>query len=1492
MSHPTIESTPPPPAPSSPFISPDQASTQTESGESTVQVSFSLGGHPSGIVPYAELARQRQLHQQQQHVHEHEHWQPHAHTNTDAHTNTQALDCQRGSDTPMTDVSKATSITSTSTSTSISTPVSTSVSESTALVSAPYANGLGSQRVWTQGSFNTEDALDNNSSYNSNGGAAIDGDSGSGSRNITRLGCTSVGEEAEVHAEKPAEQHVAAAEREYQYLQNTYLHNQYRHTDMHMGQKRDQQQSYPTQIQAQVQRQGKMDRATRGDQEQADVGSVASNNKIEEKYSSSRSSYDNATVDQCRIVGPKTTVDANNAAPSATIMTQKPGTHSHGSRASSSAVSNISFEHKLRCTVPLIPSHPMTSSSTPTPTTPTLTVPKTPAPPVAEDEYSSLLDTEHSLPDSNLSPPSTSSPSPMLSTFTTALSDPDKLSKPSNATATVTTTIATTSIEPSATTPATTAESKQPSTSTMDGLEPVLHTTPQSDLTAATTAAIAAPAPSDTVPKMSRVHPAIAQPQKKPIQPQPLHENVKATFAVVADLAGKESWATKERFPPHLRGPLFECAKVALAVRTTGYMIEDHFFVHLQTILPYNKFTLKKLIYKNILPEWIRELQTQKEGLLAMFKKRVHADALALGLSTEFIQRSENNVSDDSRKTLTWTPGLRLLLWEIVEKYMEIRAANKELHLIDSKTFPPHRPESQTKKDAYETLLQSFPAGCMTSAEISRQYSQLKEKVTSQKKATTENQDSQPVSSICSTSSANGVQRRSLSVATPTELLPLENRNHSVTAATPLESALASTNTTSYRPPSPEDSPATTPMMHLLDRRSSEMSTGRHQNLSTDEEMQQGASKFDGIARDCRSESRRGSGSCSQDPLIIPDTPTRRLEPSITAGAREIPQGSMQQLFATSDPESRRQSASDTAASSSQLLFRPPHLSAVRMPLPLSPLSPQWFSADNTTQTTKRTRDDTDASATPMRPVLLVPPSSIGVGTAPTTQAMDTSLSELPISTAISSRPVSRTSNASYSPRAATYSPALHSIGGPSKRVRCDSLNSPIGEYSFDHQLQLQQQHQQPQQLQFRMRQQQLRDPSSPRLSSQEDLHRLKLKDQQIQTQEMQPKLVIERSQQEQELWNQRMSTQTNPRDETTRLPPIPPQTPSNVQTWNERTESMRRKEREKEEKRLLEEQERRVMMQAEILLREQSRLKELREQQQERQREQAEQKLQRQKEMQLKWKQEEEERRQKEEQRQKEMEAHLSKEELWVLEQHKKEKELERQRELRQAEQRWKEEQQLEQQRRMQEQMSQWHPRSTSKVRTIKPQGGMTLSQLQAHHQDSLMDPKATNHDRLQMGSVPEHQSSHRHSIQDQPTRQSRSSYPQRMHPYQSPHPPRLDQDRNEAGTRFQPTGPNERQAEVMSPRGPSMTFIRQSLPAEQGRAPASILTQVKIAEQTLGHPQERDYRPVGYPALPPKEYKAAADEHRRYEYLHFSQHRTQQQRVQDSSDQSDGSH
>ncbi|KAF8915775.1 hypothetical protein BGZ58_005435, partial [Dissophora ornata] len=75
---------------------------------------------------------------------------------------------------------------------------------------------------------------------------------------------------------------------------------------------------------------------------------------------------------------------------------------------------------------------------------------------------------------------------------------------------------------------------------------------------------------------------------------QPLSGQVQELFMELSNSAKKETWETKARFPPHLRTPLFTCAKIALATRAGGgYMIEDNFFMHLQEISPYNRFTLK-----------------------------------------------------------------------------------------------------------------------------------------------------------------------------------------------------------------------------------------------------------------------------------------------------------------------------------------------------------------------------------------------------------------------------------------------------------------------------------------------------------------------------------------------------------------------------------------------------------------------------------------------------------------------------------------------------------------------------------------------------------------------------------------------------------------------------------------------------------------------------------------------------------------------------------
>ncbi|KAG0367011.1 hypothetical protein BGZ54_004549 [Gamsiella multidivaricata] len=219
---------------------------------------------------------------------------------------------------------------------------------------------------------------------------------------------------------------------------------------------------------------------------------------------------------------------------------------------------------------------------------------------------------------------------------------------------------------------------------------------------------------------------------------EPLNEEVQVAYDIVADLARKETWEVKARFPPHIKAPLFECARIALATRSSGYVLEDSFFVHLQAVLPYNKFTLKKLIYKNVLPGWIADLEAQKSRLIEQFTTRANMVWKASGLADQPEKDGDGDVNMSGeegkpQRKFPWSQDLRLLLWETMEKFMEILAARQEFRAIDeNQPAPPS--DSKTRKDAYQTLLLSFPSGWMTSYEISRQYSQLKEKVQKQEK--------------------------------------------------------------------------------------------------------------------------------------------------------------------------------------------------------------------------------------------------------------------------------------------------------------------------------------------------------------------------------------------------------------------------------------------------------------------------------------------------------------------------------------------------------------------------------------------------------------------------------------------------------------------------------------------------------------------------------------------------------------------------------------
>ncbi|KAF8951922.1 hypothetical protein BGZ52_009102 [Haplosporangium bisporale] len=146
----------------------------------------------------------------------------------------------------------------------------------------------------------------------------------------------------------------------------------------------------------------------------------------------------------------------------------------------------------------------------------------------------------------------------------------------------------------------------------------------------------------------------------------------------------------------------------------------------------------KKLIYRNVLPQWIEDLEAQKAKYISMFTTRASMVWKQSGLSSHVDAEGDTPMEEEGRtRKFPWTQDLRLLLWEVMEKFMEILAAKSELHSIDD-TLPVPPSESKTRKDAYQMLLPAFPPNWMTSYEISRQYSQLKEKVQKQERRESE----------------------------------------------------------------------------------------------------------------------------------------------------------------------------------------------------------------------------------------------------------------------------------------------------------------------------------------------------------------------------------------------------------------------------------------------------------------------------------------------------------------------------------------------------------------------------------------------------------------------------------------------------------------------------------------------------------------------------------------------------------------------------------
>ena len=91
----------------------------------------------------------------------------------------------------------------------------------------------------------------------------------------------------------------------------------------------------------------------------------------------------------------------------------------------------------------------------------------------------------------------------------------------------------------------------------------------------------------------------------------------------------------------------------------------------------------------------------EEEGIVAAFLKE--KEYLSVGQISKFNLIFFGGQIGRTRK-FPWTQDLRLLLWEVMEKFMEILAAKSELHSIDD-TLPVPPSESKTRKDAYQMVL-------------------------------------------------------------------------------------------------------------------------------------------------------------------------------------------------------------------------------------------------------------------------------------------------------------------------------------------------------------------------------------------------------------------------------------------------------------------------------------------------------------------------------------------------------------------------------------------------------------------------------------------------------------------------------------------------------------------------------------------------------------------------------------------------------------------
>ncbi|TPX77528.1 hypothetical protein CcCBS67573_g01229 [Chytriomyces confervae] len=219
----------------------------------------------------------------------------------------------------------------------------------------------------------------------------------------------------------------------------------------------------------------------------------------------------------------------------------------------------------------------------------------------------------------------------------------------------------------------------------------------------------------------------------------PLSPAVEVTVNYLKNEREKESFENKKNFPQNLRPPLLEAAKMAVLHDE----MDENFIKHMKKILPYNSFTLKRLVGRILLNHAIMQSKINLSMKTTEFHNLVKSLCAQQGIDgpqetvtdpvpqTAAPESISSLVAVTEKKKFRFDEESKLAIWNLLVLEWEQAELTNLLNSLDGNNSGAKLTDANVRKAVYLKLVGFWPSGWMSTNDISREYSLYKRRVVS-----------------------------------------------------------------------------------------------------------------------------------------------------------------------------------------------------------------------------------------------------------------------------------------------------------------------------------------------------------------------------------------------------------------------------------------------------------------------------------------------------------------------------------------------------------------------------------------------------------------------------------------------------------------------------------------------------------------------------------------------------------------------------------------